>query len=149
MRHALRLDCLVALEIQKRVYVAVAGGVTVESGDDVGACRMPDLGLGLDRVREGVDDEVGADVGVAEALGQAVGERLLEAVMVEDQREDEAAECWLMPGNRFGLHADAAPDGIDFLDGLSPDKHSSLPDSGSHYTATFFVWISHASIVKV
>ena len=93
VRHAVSLDRLVALEIEQGIDIAVAGGVAVEGGDDVGARRVADLGLGLDRVIEGVDDQVGADVGIAEALREAMGQRLLETVMIEDEREDEAAKA--------------------------------------------------------
>ena len=59
----------------------------------------------------------GADVGIAEALRQPMRQRLLETVMVEDEREDEAAQGGLMPCDRLRLLADAVPDRIELLDG--------------------------------
>ncbi len=64
---------------------------------------MSDLGFGLDGILEGVDDEIGADVGIAQPLRQTVRQRLLEAVVVQHQREDEAAERRFSPRDLLGL----------------------------------------------
>ncbi len=79
---------------------------------------MADLRLGLDGIIEGMDDQIRADVGVAEALCQPMRQRFLEALMVQDEREDEAAQGGLMPCNRLRFLADAVPDRIELLDGL-------------------------------
>ena len=87
VRHAVRLDRLIAFEIEQRVDVAVAGRVAVEGGDDVGPRRMADFGLGFDGVVEGMDDQVRPDVGIAQPLRQTMGQRLLETC-----RDSESSE---------------------------------------------------------
>ena len=51
-----------------------------------------------------------------EPLGDAVHDRLLERVVMQDRRIDEARKLRLAPHHLLGLVADARPDRIDLVE---------------------------------
>ena len=55
--------------------------------DDVGAERIADRRLVLQRVGIGLADQIGRDVGMVEPLGDAMHDRLLERVVMQDRVE--------------------------------------------------------------
>jgi hypothetical protein len=113
MRHPIGLKCLISLEIEQRLYIAVARRITVIHGKDVDPGGLRDLGFGLERILEGLHDKLAADVGIAEPDCQALAQRPLEAVMVEHRPEHEASHARIIGDDRFRLLAYAMPDGVD------------------------------------
>ena len=92
--------------------------IAVEGGDDVGAERLAERGLVVQRVAIGLADQIAGNVGVAEPLADAVNDRGLERVMVEDVLVDEGRELRLAARGILRLLADARPDRIDLVEGL-------------------------------
>ena len=61
------------------------GRIAVDGRHDVGAERLADRGLGLQRIGVGLPDQLGRDVGMVEPLGDAVHHRLFQRVVVQDR----------------------------------------------------------------
>ena len=90
--------------------------VAVDHRDDVGAEGFAERRLVVERVRIGLPDQFGRDVGMVEPLGDPVHHRLFERVVVQDGRIDEARELRLAPHHVFRLMAHARPDRIDLVE---------------------------------
>ena len=72
-----------ALEVKQWLDIAAAGRVAIEDGDDVGAHRRADVGLGLQRLVEDLANQHVRQRRVAELLREVERERALEASVVE------------------------------------------------------------------
>ena len=116
VRQPMRLDGVEALVIEHRLDEAVGGRIAVDRRDDVGAERLADRRLVLQRVGIGLPDQFGRDVGMVEPLADAVHDRRLERVVVQDGRVDEGRELGLAAHDLLGLAADARPDRIDLVE---------------------------------
>src|SRR5215510_2075696 len=113
MREAVSLDGVEAFEIQHWLEEAIGRRVAIESGDDVGAERLPDQGIALGRVVIGLPHQLRRNVRMVEPLGNAMHDGSLERVMMQDGRIDEGCKLRLAADDLFGLSADARPDRIE------------------------------------
>src|SRR5262245_14716602 len=102
-----------ALEVEQGFDVAAAGGIAIEHGGKIGAEGATELRLLAQDLCKSLADQTGVDVGMIEALGQAVADRLLQACLAEDGGKDEAPERGLVGGNLLGLVPHGRPNGID------------------------------------
>ncbi len=118
MRQTMGLDRVEALEVEHRLEEAVGGGVAIDRRDDVGAESVADRGLVFERVGIGLADQLGRDIGIIEPLGDAVDDRRLQRVVMQDGRIDEGRELGLAPRDLLGLAADARPDRVDLIEPL-------------------------------
>ena len=105
-----------ALEVEQRLDVARARRIAVAHGGEVGAERAAELRAGGEHLPEGLRDQAGVDVGMVEALRQAVAHGVLEAVLAEDGGVDEAGQRRLGAHRLLGLAPQLRPDGIDRRD---------------------------------
>ena len=117
VRKAVRLDRMETFVIEHRLYEAAGRRIAVHRGDDVGAKRLAERRLIFQRIVIGLTNEVGGDVGVVEPLTDAVGDRSLERVVVQDVLVDEGGELWLAACDVLRFAADARPDRIDLIKG--------------------------------
>src|SRR6185437_16747390 len=113
MGEAIGLDRLEALEIEQRLDRPVAGGIALEGGGEIGTCRGSDFGPRGQRFAKSLADEVGRDVGMVEPLGKAMRQRILEAVIAQDGRDDERGERRFIGEDCPGIGDDRLPDGVD------------------------------------
>jgi hypothetical protein len=113
MGEPVRLDGVEALEVEHGLDQPRAGRIAVGHGGDVGAERRDDGGLVLDRLHEGLGDEVVGDDGIAQPPGDPMHHRAFEGRVIEDGRGDEARQRRLLAHGRLGLLAQARPDRID------------------------------------
>ena len=116
VRQPVGLDGVEALVVEHRLDEAVGRRIAVEHRDDVGAERLADLRLVLQRVGIGLPDQFGRDVGMVEPLADAMHHRRLQRVVVQDRGIDEGADLGLAADHVLGLVADLGPDRIDLLD---------------------------------
>ena len=86
----MRLDRVEALEIEQRIDVAVRGRIAVDGRHDIGAERIAERRVVLQRVGIGLADQFARHVRMVEPLGDAMHHRLLETVVMQDRRIDEA-----------------------------------------------------------
>ena len=112
----MRDERMEALEVEQRLDVAAAGGIAVVDGGEIGAEGAAELGAIGEHLREGLGDQPGIDVGVIEPLRQAVAHGVLEPVLAQDGRIDEAAERRLVAHGLLGLLAQLRPDRVDGSD---------------------------------
>ena len=115
-------------------------------GADIGPEGRADGSVALDRLEEDLLDDVGRNGGVAEARGDPVDDRGLEARLMQDGAEHEACNGRLRLNDGFGLGAQAVPDRVDLAGDGAPGSrlqarlcHGSLP-AGAR--------LSHKSIDK-
>ena len=113
VRQAMRLNGVEALEIEQRLDHARAGRVAVIDGGDVDAEDVSQLRLGGEHLGEGLADQIAGDVMMVEPVGDAMGDRLLERMMVEDVTVDEARQLRLGSRDRFRLGANPLPNGVE------------------------------------
>ena len=116
VRKPMRLNGVEAFVVEHRLDEAVGRRIAVEGRDDVGAERLADLRLVFQRVGIGLPDQLGRHVGMVEPLGNAVDDRGLQRVVVQDRGIDEGGELRLAADDVLGLVADARPDRIELLD---------------------------------
>ena len=107
------LDRVKALEVEDRLDEAEAGGVAVVDGGDVDAHRLADRRVVGKRLGEGAAQDLGADHVVVEALGDPVDDRVLEPLVIEHRRMDEARHGGLGPDDGFRVALHLEPDRID------------------------------------
>ena len=101
-----------ALEVEQWLDVAAAGGIAVVDSSEIGAKGPTELGAIGQHLGEGFGDEPGIDVGVIEPLRQPVAHDILEPLLAQDCRVDEAPECGLVAGDVFRFVAQLRPDRI-------------------------------------
>ena len=73
-----RLDGVIALEIEQGLDGTMAGRIAFERGAEVRAGRLADLGIGDQHVLEGLTDEIARQIAVIEPRGQPEGQRRFE-----------------------------------------------------------------------
>ncbi len=116
VREAMRLDGVEALEIEQRIDEAVRRRVAVDGGGDIGAEGVAEARFVFQRIGVSLADQFARHVRMVEPLGDTMHHRLLERVMVQDRRIDEARKLGLAPRHLFGLVADARPDRVDLVE---------------------------------
>ena len=97
----------------------LGGRIAVDGRDDVGAERIADRGLGLERIGISLPDQFGGDVSMIEPLGDAMHHRRFQRVVMQDGGIDEGRELGLGADDVFGLVAHLRPDRVDFLDRIA------------------------------
>src|SRR5215813_8423852 len=121
MSQTMGLDGVKALVVEHGLQVAVGGRIALDRGDDVGAKHLADARLVFQRIRIGLADQFAGDLDVIEPLRQAMHDRRLERVVMQDRRIDEAGDLGLATHRLFRLVADAPPGRIDRAErGLGP-----------------------------
>ena len=116
MGEAVRDEGVKALEIEQRFDQPVAGGIALVNGVQVGTERVGDLGrCGQSRLKRLIE-QCCINIGMIQPLRQPVRDRVLQPVMVENGREDEAAKRWLARDRGLGLLAHFGPDGVDAVE---------------------------------
>ena len=113
VRQPMGLDGVEALVVQHRIDEPVRRRIAVHGGDDVGAERIADLRIALERVRIGLTDQFRRHVRAVETLGDAMHDRRLQRVVMQNGRIEEGREFRLAPDDLFRLAADAHPYRID------------------------------------
>jgi hypothetical protein len=113
MGEAMRHQGVEALEVEERLDVAAAGGIAVVDGREIGAEGATELGAVGEHLHEGLADEARVHVGVIEPLRQAMAHGILEPVLAQDGRVDEAPERRLVAHGLLGLLAQIGPDRVD------------------------------------
>ena len=76
----------------------------------------PIAGCVVERIAIGLADQIARHVGIAEPLADAVNDRGLERVVVQDVLIDEGRELRLAARDVLRLAADARPDRIDLIE---------------------------------
>ena len=111
------LDGVKALVIEHRLDEAVRRRIAVDGRDDVGAERLADRRLVLERIAHRPGGSVRADTsGWSSRSLTRCDDRRFQRVVVQDGRIDEGRELGLAPRHLFGLVADARPDRIDLVE---------------------------------
>ena len=115
MREAVRDQRMEALEIEQRLDQAIAGGVAIEDGVEVGPEDLADVRrLGQHGCKRLADQRC-IDIRMMQALGKPMADRILEPVVVENGREDEPAQCRLTCHGFLGLGPHLTPDRVDLF----------------------------------
>ena len=125
---AIAFERMDPLEEQERLDMGMAGGIALEHGREVGAHRLADGGIGVDRLLEDLAGEHRVQIFAADLLGEVVAERILQPAMLEDGGVHETRQRRLARGQILGLLAQGVPDRIATGDFFNPDGHSSLPE---------------------
>ena len=113
MGDAIAFQRMEAFVEEKRLDKGMAGGIAVEHRRKVGAHRLADAGIGARSLpRKSRAPASGLEILAAQLLGQMVGERMLQPVMLEDGGMDEAGQRRLAVRHRLGLLAQLRPDRI-------------------------------------
>ena len=113
VREAMRDERVEALEVEQRLDVAAAGRIAIVDGGEIGPERAAELRLVVQHLREGLADQAGIDVGMVQPLRQAMADGILQPLLAEDGRIEEAAERGLVARRLLGLAADFLPDRVD------------------------------------
>jgi hypothetical protein len=124
-----------ALEVEHRLEKTIGGRIAVDRRDDIGAKRIPYRRLVFERVSISLADQLGRDLRTVETLGNAVNDRRLQRVVMQNRRIDESRELGLAPCDLLGLAEDSGPDRVylfqpsrsDLL--LGHDRLHTLPHS--------------------
>jgi hypothetical protein len=104
-------------------------GIALERRHQVGPRILPDRRAELQRIVEGLADQIGRHVGMVEALGEAMGKRRLEAVVVEHIGDHHRGKRRLRRHDALGVVAHRIPHRIkrfDALSGIGVGSHGSL-----------------------
>ena len=127
MREPMRLKRVKPLEIEQRLHHPQAGGVTVGDRDEIGAERGPDAGITRDQVVELLPDQHAGQIGVGEALGDALGDGVFERIVVENRSYEEGGERGIAPQRLLRFDANALKQRIGReCDELGGRLHNSL-----------------------
>jgi hypothetical protein len=108
-----------AFEVEERLDIAMAGGIAIEDGRQIGPEDLSDLGLLRQHIMERLADQGRIHVRMIEALRQAMADRIIETIMREDRRVDEAAELTFRLDNILRFCPNRRPDRIHRLDALA------------------------------
>jgi hypothetical protein len=112
MGEAMRHQGVEALEIEQRLDIAAARRIAVVDGGEVGAERAAQLGMVGEHLGKRLGDQACVDIGMIEPLRQAMAHRVLEPVLAQDGRIDEAAERRFLADDVIGFAAQLRPDRI-------------------------------------
>ena len=106
------LDGMEALEVENRLEEAGAGGIPIQDRRNVGAERLADRRILLERFQEGLLEEIGRERPVAEPPGDPVDDRGFEG-LVQDRAHGEACQRRFVMNHDLGLAARPVPYRID------------------------------------
>ncbi len=113
MRHAIAFERMKSLEEQKRLGIAVAGGIALIHGREIGAHG---LAHGADRPANASAkisrNCIGDKVFAAKFSRQMIGKRVFQPLMLQDRGMREAGELRFGHGQFFRLHPQRRPDRI-------------------------------------
>ena len=112
MGETMGLDRVEALEVEHRLEKPIGGGVAVQRRDDICTKGIADRRLVFERVGVGLADQFGRDLRTIKTLGNAVNDRRLQRVVMQNRRIDERRELGLAPCDLLGLATDARPDRV-------------------------------------
>ena len=135
MGQAISLQALEAFEIEQRLHHPEAGGIAIRDGHDVGAECLADRGIAENRLSERLPYQRSGKIAVVETRRDAVGDRTLKTVMVEDVRHQERRELRLAPHRFFRFLPDAREQRIVASEpdnsGGQTLRHDELPNSAA------------------
>ncbi len=97
---------------KKRLHIGMAGGIALEHGGKIGADGGANAGIGIDCFFENFAGEHGAHILPADLLGEVIGERAFQPVVLEDCAVNEAGHRRFTLGDLLGLLAECLPDRI-------------------------------------
>jgi hypothetical protein len=113
MGDAVTLQRMEAFVEEEGIDIGVAGGIALEHRRQVGAHRRTQARVSGKGIIEHFADGQRAEIFAAQLAGQMIGQRLFQPLMLQDGGMDKPRQGWLSRAHRFGLLAQAAPDGID------------------------------------
>ncbi len=116
VRQPVGLDRMEALEIEHRHQEPVARRVAVVIGLDVDTNRRVPLRRLAHHHRIGLADQIRADIGMIEPFREAMDDRTLEAVVVENGGIEKRRQKRIAFNRLHRLAPDRRPDRIDRLD---------------------------------
>ena len=111
MRHPVRLDGVVALEIQEGGEEIGDRGVAVTHGQQVFGGGGGDFGVVLHRLQDQRGEAGGAEIGIFQFVGEAVGQRVGEAFMGEQAVLQRAHQHGLAGGGLAAFGHKLVPGG--------------------------------------
>ena len=134
MRDAVGLDGLEALEVQERVRVAGAGGVSRDHGLQVREDRALDALVLVQHLEDDVAHAERRQRRVVELARQEVAERLLDVGLAEHRRVQEAGEQRLALRRSGALGLDGQPDLVvgDDARGIHGPSLGDAPAQATH-----------------
>ena len=113
MGKPVRLDGVIALEVEQRFNESVAGRIAILEGDDIRPEGGGDAGVVGDSLAESLRDHGRQDGGVAEPIGHPLDDRVLQPHVIEHGEVHEATERRLVLDDSGRLAPDARPHRVD------------------------------------
>src|SRR5690606_19062954 len=117
MRQAMRLNRMEALEVQHWHDEAVAGRIAVVVGLNIDAHDIRPGRIVRQHGLEGLADKISADVLMRQALGEAMNDRVLKALLVQNGGIEEGSQKRVAADGFLRLAADGMPDRVRLLQG--------------------------------
>src|SRR4051812_4774666 len=114
----MRLDRMEALEIEQRVDEAVRSRIAIDGRHDVIPKSVADRWIVFERVRVSLANQFARHIRMIEPFGDAMHDRLLECVVMQNRGIDEAGKLRLAPRHLLGFVANALPDRINIVEPL-------------------------------
>jgi len=124
-----RLQRVKTFEVEQRLHHPQARGVAVGDRDQVGAERDPDGGVAGDDIVVFLADQRGRQIGMRQPLGDAIGDRVLQRVVIENGGHQEGAERGVALDRllRFDAHAREQRVAAAEPDQFGDLRHKALP----------------------
>jgi hypothetical protein len=116
VREAMSLDRVETLEVEQRIDEARSRRIAVIDGHHVGAKDVAEVGLVAQRILVGLADQVTGELGMIEALGDPMDDRILEPLMMQYGRVDEGRKFRLAPDDVFRLLPHMRPDRVELAE---------------------------------
>ena len=141
VREAMRLNGVEALVVQHGLYKAAGRGIPIDGGDNVGTEGFAKHRLVVERIAIGLADHIGRYVGVIQPLADAMGNRGLKRIVMEDVFINEGGELGLAARNVLRFVADARPDRIDLVEALCGPRLKLSHEPGSPDASRTPTWV--------
>ena len=103
-------------EVEQRLDVSAAGRIAIVDGRQIRAERAAKLRPVLKDLRKGLADQARIDVGMVQPLREAMADGILQPLLAENGRIQEAAEGGLAVRSLLRLAPDFLPDRINGRD---------------------------------
>ncbi len=113
MRQTMGLDRMETLQIKDRVHEAAIGRIAIINRLNIDADNLRPLRIGIQHRVKGLAQNIGAQIGVPETLGDTMHDRIFQARLVEDRRIEERAQYGIVLGGFLRFGTDGMPDRID------------------------------------